>query len=312
MTEDQRVFLVCGEALFDFFQTQEEAKRLSFEAIAGGSPFNVAIGIARQGGRSALLTGISNDLLGTRLMSALEAEAVDTRYVIRSGRRTTLSLVALTGDGHPEYAFYGLGSADCSLTPGQMPDLDDTISGIHFGSYSIAVSPVADAFAHLASRERDRFISLDPNVRPTVVADPAIWRQRIDALLPFADLVKTSAEDLSMLFPDTDTGSVAETYLIAGAKLVVITDGSNDVRAYRRSGKLTVTPPKLDVVDTVGAGDAFQASLLAQLMAHREPQHALTALSDDAMVDILAGAARVAAVTCTRRGADIPAREASG
>ena len=96
-----------------------------------------------------------------------------------SGRRTTLSLVDLTHAGAPAYAFYGVGSADCSLAIDDLPDLDDTIKGLHFGSYSIAVEPVAATFAELAKRERNRFISLDPNVRPSVIADPTIWRNRL-------------------------------------------------------------------------------------------------------------------------------------
>ena len=306
------MYLICGEALFDFFLTTDNGRgSLGFEARAGGSPFNVAIGIARQEGRAALLTGVSDDLLGDRLAAMLEREGVDTRYLIRSGRRTTLSLVDLTDAGAPAYSFYGVGSADCSLDVGDLPVLDDTIQGLHFGSYSIAVEPVASAFFELAARECHRFISLDPNVRLSVVADPTIWRNRIAALLPFVDLVKVSREDIAELFPDQTPDAVAHRWLDAGPSIVVVTDGAKSVRAYRPASMIEVPPSSVDVVDTVGAGDAFQAALLTCLMHERSDRMDAATITDAALRVALEQASEVAAETCRRRGADIPFRSAT-
>ena len=301
------MYLICGEALFDLFLNKDDGLgALDFEARAGGSPFNVAVGIARQGGRSGLFTGISDDMLGDRLAAMLEREGVDTRFLVRSGRRTTLSLVDLTQSGAPSYSFYGVGSADCSLDVNDLPDLDDTIKGLHFGSYSIAVEPVATAFAALARREQHRFISLDPNVRPTIVSDPTIWRDRIADLLPFVDLVKVSEEDIEMLFPDASSETIARNWLKAGPSIVVVTDGAKSVRAYRPDVALHAIPPSVDVVDTVGAGDAFQAALLACLMRSESSVLSPTTVSDMTLQAAIEEAARVAAATCQRRGADIP------
>lgn len=306
------MYLICGEALFDLFLTTDNGRgSLGFEARAGGSPFNVAIGIARQGGRAALLTGVSDDMLGDRLAAMLEREGVDTRYLVRSGRRTTLSLVDLANAGQPAYSFYGVGSADCSLDVGDLPTLDDTIQGLHFGSYSIAVDPVAAAFAELAARERHRFISLDPNVRPSVVADPVIWRERIAALLPFVDLVKVSREDLAVLNPDSGPEAVAHCWLGAGPSIVVVTDGASSVRAYRPDALIEVVPPSVDVVDTVGAGDAFQAALLTCLMHAASDRMNAATIPDAVLQAALRQASEVAAETCRRRGADIPVGSAA-
>jgi fructokinase len=301
------MYLVCGEALFDLFLVGSDGPgAVTFDARAGGSPFNVAIGITRQGGRSALLTGISEDLLGNRLVSALAREGVATGYLVRSGRRTTLSLVDLSAAGTPAYAFYGLGSADCSLGIGDLPAIGDEISGLHFGSYSIVVPPVADAFLELARREERRFISLDPNIRPTVEPRIPVWRERLSALVPYADLLKASAEDLGLLFPGESPEGVAGRLIEAGVCLVVVTDGPNEVRAFRRGESVSVRPPPVEVVDTVGAGDAFQAALLASLGKEGEPQRRLQQLSTSELEAILARAAGVAAATCARRGAEIP------
>lgn len=304
------MYLICGEALFDFFLTGAEGPgALRFEARAGGSPFNVAIGIARRGGRAALLTGVSEDMLGARLARLLESEGVETGYLIRSGRRTTLSLVDLS-EGQPAYAFYGLGSADAAVTEADLPALGPEISGLHFGSYSIATPPVADAFAALAARERARFVSLDPNVRPTVEPDMAVWRRRIAALAPHVDLLKVSAEDLGLLFPGEAPAAIARRWLAEGPRLVVVTDGGRAARAYRSSKTVSetveVAPPPCAVVDTVGAGDAFQAALLAGLAERGDPLTALAALDREAVAALLGRAARLAAATCARRGADIP------
>ena len=125
------MYLVCGEALYDFFLDDEDASgAMRFDARVGGSPFNVAIGISRLGGKCGLLTGISTDMLGERLVGVLESESVSTRYLLRSDRLTTVSLVGLDTHGSPAYAFYGLGSADRSVTPSDLPKIDPEIRGI--------------------------------------------------------------------------------------------------------------------------------------------------------------------------------------
>lgn len=301
------MFLVCGEALFDVFLRSENGPgALDLEARAGGSPFNVAIGVARLGGRSALLTGISNDLFGKRLVTLLENEGVETGYVVRTGRRTTLSVVNLSKSGQPEYAFYGVGSADTSLEEADLPPLGDEIAGLHFGSYSIAAPPVADAFAALAARAGGRFLSLDPNVRPTVQPDLAVWRRQIDRFTAHADVVKVSMEDLQILYPDAAPEALAARWLEAGAGLVVVTDGGAAVSAFTPDLRVDVAPPPCAVVDTVGAGDAFQAGLLVGLSAQGDPKKAVRAQTRDSLEAVIRSAAQIASATCERRGADMP------
>lgn len=301
------MFLICGEALYDMFLADEAADGgLRFEARPGGSPFNVAVGMARLGARSALLTGISDDMLGSRLATVLRTEGVASDYLIRTGRRTTLSVVGVDQDGGPSYAFYGVGSADCSLTAAELPRLGEDIDGLHFGSYSIAVTPVADAFADLAERESQRFISFDPNVRLAIEPDRALWQRRIAHLRRHANLIKASQEDIEALHPGDDPEAVIRSWAEDGPSMVVLTHGAFEILALRGSDEIRLAPPRAAVLDTVGAGDSFQAALLSQLSGQRDPAAYLEALPLEGVSALLRTAARAAAITCTRRGADLP------
>ena len=302
------MFLICGEALYDVFVgAGDDPASFPLRAQAGGSPFNVALGLARMEEPVGLLTGLSRDVLGTRLFSMLEREGVATDYLMRTDRPTTVVLVTLTDDGQPSYVFYGGDSADCGVTSAELPVLGPEISGIHFGSYSLVVEPVADAFASLLPDLGERFVSLDPNIRPTIEPDMGVWQARVQSYAEHADLVKISAEDIDLLYPGRTHEALAEALLGSGAKLVVVTDGGAPVRAWTQSGlRAEVAPLVSDVVDTVGAGDTFQAALIARLHQLGDPKSRVAALQQSDLDDLLAYAARAAAITCSRRGADLP------
>ena len=280
---------------------------MQFNARAGGSPFNVAIGIARLDGGAGLLTCIATDMLGRRLVKILQRESVSADYLLRSDRRTTLSLVSVDDSGQPEYVFYGQGSADCSVQPSDLPKIGMEVQGIHFGSYSLVVRPVADAFASLVSLSGDRFVSLDPNVRPTIEADMDIWRNRVDEYSGYANLLKISAEDMDFLYPDVPRENKIVDWLDKGVNLAVITDGGNGCAAWTKSGYSLRKPTfKSDVVDTVGGGDSFQAALLARLASIGNPKQAIENLDPESLEDLITYALAAASITCSRRGADLP------
>ncbi|MEM7408095.1 MAG: carbohydrate kinase [Pseudomonadota bacterium] len=301
-------YLICGEALFDcFLDSGADADALRLDLRMGGSPFNVAIGIARLGGQAALLGGISTDMLGERLVRALESERVSTDYLVRTGRRTTLSLVGVDPGGQPSYSFYGVGSADRHVTAEAVSPPGPEIQGLHFGSYSMVVTPVADTFVALAASAGGRFVSIDPNVRPTVEPDLDIWRSRLTEFARAASVLKISSEDLETLYPDADPESWAATWIDRGVRLVVVTDGGDAISAWTSDGiHVRREPPATVVVDAVGAGDSFQAALLARLAANGDPAVALAAMTQDDLESLLDFSARAAAITCSRRGANLP------
>lgn len=301
------MFVVCGEALWDLFGLEGETG-LSFDARIGGSPFNVAVGLARLGQRAALFTGLSKDRLGQRLHDALKVEGVMTGLLLRSQRPTTLSLVDVGPDGGPAYAFYGEGAADRAIDLEDLPLLESAVWGLHAGSYSLAVEPVGSALLALFEREAGRrLLTLDPNVRLNVEPDVAHWRQRVECYLRHANVVKVSDEDLGLLYPDVEPMQVAERWRKLGAVLVIVTRGAEGAEALSPAGRVTVPGRRVAVVDTVGAGDAFQAALIAALAVQGIKTPAdIAALAADRIGRILEIAVSASALACTRRGADLP------
>ncbi|MGH6961794.1 MAG: PfkB family carbohydrate kinase, partial [Dongiaceae bacterium] len=168
----------------------------------------------------------------------------------------------------------------------------------------------ADAFAALASREaRRRLISFDPNVRLNVEPDLEVWRARVQAMAAHADLIKVSGEDLDAMYPGRSVESTMEHWLAAGVRLVVVTRGAEGALAFTERDRVIAAGERVQVVDTVGAGDAFQAALLCALdelgLASRA---GLEGVDEAALRRCLSFATRAAAITCTRRGADLPRR----
>ena len=302
------MFLVCGEALFDVFP--DEAKQpaaFKMNARAGGSPFNVAIGLSRLEQPAALLTGISYDELGRRLLQMLETEGVDTRYIVRTGRRTTIVMINLDDAGVPNYSFYGVGSADCGITEQELIEVGSDITGIHFGSYSMVVKPVADAFAKLLQNHTDKLISVDPNIRPTIEPDMNLWRESFWQYAKHADLFKISAEDIDELYPGRDHHDLALALIEAGVQLVTITDGANAAKCWTANHlTASVKPAIANVVDTVGAGDTFQSALLAKLLQWGNAKQRIRALTQDDLNELIRFAVKAASITCSRQGADLP------
>ncbi len=303
------MFVVCGEALWDLFGAEGDAG-LAFDARIGGSPFNVAMGLARLGQPSALFTGLSTDNLGQRLHDALEAEGVATDLLVRRDRPTTLSIVDVGPDGGPAYAFYGEGAADRSIARADLPMLDDGVWGLHAGSYSLAVEPVGSALLALFAREAGRrLLTLDPNVRVTVEPNVAHWRERVERFVRHADVVKVSDEDLDLLYPGAEPARLAEAWCGLGARLVVVTRGAGGAEAFTERGVVTVPGRQVAVVDTVGAGDAFQAALIASLAdLGVRSRSMLDALGIDSITRVLDFAVAAASLACARRGADLPRR----
>ena len=302
------MIVVCGEALVDVFVGADTADGVALEGRVGGSPFNVAVGLARLGRPVAFFGAISRDFLGERLMRSLQAERVDTRTTARVDAPTTLGLVGLDAQGVPSYSFYGARGADRQLGVEALDLLPTPLRALHIGSFATVVEPVASTLRALVERERGgSFLSCDPNVRLNVEPDVGLWARTLQWCLARAQLLKISAEDLALLRPGVEARVFAEEALRQGVRLVVVTHGSAGAAGWTASAAASVPPFAIEVIDTVGAGDAFQAALLAWL-SERGLLEADLDLTPAALADALRFASAAAALTCSRRGAALPRR----
>lgn len=302
------MMMVCGEALFDVFRGAADQAILNMQAVQGGSPYNVAIGLARLGSDVGFFGGLSNDPLGAILRQALDAEGVRTDQAPVVAANTTLALVQLDASGLPRYAFYGEGCADRQLHLDDLPVVADDVRLLHFGSFSLVVEPAGPTLRTFAQNQSGRrLISYDPNVRPTVVADLDLWRASLKSWLRVADIVKVSHEDLSLLFPSANPLEIVRSWLEDAPSIVVLTQGEDGATGFCRKGTVHVPATVIKTVDTVGAGDSFQAALLNGLDENRLlTKDALNELDLSVFEQILQRAVRASGITCTKKGADLP------
>jgi fructokinase len=304
------MILACGEALVDLFLDPPEGAEMVGRAVAGGSPFNVAIGLARLGIPVGFLGAISRDGIGAMLAERLTQEGVDGRFIVRNDRLSTISAVATGPDGQPSYGFHGEGAADRFLLPTDLPAiLPPEIEALSFGSYSMAVEPTGATLALLAEREHGRLvISVDPNLRPGVVPDMALWARAAERFYRDATIIKASDEDIRIAWGGRLSLQEAAAYWLGlGAKLVVITRGADGAIGFCAAGTVEIESHAVSVVDTVGAGDSFHAALLARLSEmDRLSVESVAALDQAALGALLSYAAIAASITVGRRGADLP------
>lgn len=301
------MIVCCGEALIDMLPRTSREGEPSFAPYAGGAVFNSAVALGRLGVPVEFFCGLSTDFFGDMLRATLAASKAGTRFAPASQRPTTLAFVRLEG-GQASYLFYDENTAGRMIGPGDLPDLPDDAEAMLFGGISLIPEPGGSTFEELMRREREkRVCMLDPNIRPTFITDAARHQERIRRMIGMADIVKLSDEDLAWFGEAGAAEETAGRWLEKGPKVIVVTAGAKGATAYTRHHKVTVAPAPVMVVDTVGAGDTFNAGLLASL--HGQDllsKRALGELSEAALHEALSLGSRAAAVTVSRAGANPP------
>jgi fructokinase len=303
------MIVCCGEALIDMLPCRCADGEAAYALHAGGAVFNTAIALGRLGAPVEFLAGLSSDLFGELLRQTLAKSNVGVRYAAISGRPTTLAFVRLV-DGKASYVFYDENTAGRMLSVGDLPQLGDDVSAMLFGAISLIPEPCGSAFEALMARERGRrVIMLDPNIRPGFIKDRASHLARMKRMIAMADIVKVSDEDLPWFGEGGDAEQALKGWLDAGPKLVLLTRGAQGAVALTRRERVAVPSARTTVVDTVGAGDTFNAGVLAAL--HERGMLARQAIGDlsaDALRAALDLGVRAAAVTVARAGANPPWR----
>lgn len=322
------MIVVAGEALIDLVSSPSEppldGQLPPLLPRRGGGPYNTAVALGRLGSPTAFCSRVSTDSFGEALLDGLHSGGVDTSLVQRGTEPTTLAVADISPDGSAGYGFYADGTADRLFA--LPPALPDTVRALSLGTCSLVLEPGASAYEALLRREARRgvFTALDPNIRPGLIPDPDAYRARFCSWLPDLGLLKLSEEDALWLAGSGDgaatargtdpsgdwdaVASAAREWLGAGPAAIVITRGGDGLTVLTPGGsELSVPGERVSVVDTIGAGDTVNAALLHRLDAHHAlSRSAVAALGPDDWHDILRFAARAAAVTCSRAGAEPP------
>ena len=295
---------VAGEALIDLVFADGVLR-----PHPGGGPYNTAIALGRLDVPVGFVGRISVDPFGRLLAGRLAESGVDDRYVLRGDAPTPLAVVDDSGDGDHSFTFYLVGTAYADLTPSDLPALDADVVAVYAGTLALATDPPAAAIEALMEREAARrVIVVDPNVRPAVFGEPNEYRARFERWAGFAHVIKLSDADSEWLYPELEPEAVLDGLLERGVQLAVLTRGADGAVARSTVGRAEVAAPPVDVVDTVGAGDAFAAGLLRRLWERdRLAADVLGLLDESELEDALRFATAVASLCVGRAGADPPA-----
>lgn len=295
--------LVGGEALYDLIAHADG----SVEGHPGGGPFNTARTIGRLRQPVAYLGRLSTDRLGATHERMLREDGVDLSTTLRTDAPSTLALASLDEDGAASYSFYAPGTAAPGLTPAAaLAALPSEVAALHVGTLGLVLEPLAAALEAVVGRLAGRtMVVVDPNCRPWVIDAPDVYRARLEHILEMADLVKVSEEDLAWLHPGQPSCDAARALLASGPKAVLLTRGPAGSTIVMPNAKIDVPAVPVDVVDTIGAGDAFSGGFLAWWSSHGLGRDDLA--REGLVVEAARYAAVVAARTVAQAGATPPA-----
>jgi fructokinase len=296
------VIAVVGEALIDLVVDDEGA----VIARPSGGPFNTARTLGRLGVPTTFLGRLSRDAFGQLLRDSLCADGVELGVPAAAAAPTTLAVADVGADGDARYAYYLAGTAAADLDyPMLSAALPGEVTAVHVGTLALVMEPIASGVERLmADMPPDALVMVDPNCRPAAIGDRDAYLDRFEGMMHRADAVKVSVEDLDYLCPGVPPEVAATTLLGEKLALVLVTDGPRPVRAFLPTGEVSVPVPNVEVVDTIGAGDAFGGAFLAWWSANGLGRDDLRLTGP--VRQALQAAAEVASLTCTRPGAEPP------
>ncbi|WP_093802532.1 carbohydrate kinase [Streptomyces sp. Wb2n-11] len=299
---------VLGECVADAFTAQQPAPgELALRVLPGGGPANTAVALARLGTPARFLARLSDDVFGRLFRTRLEASGVDLSQAVRAREPSTLAVAELDAEGQAAYSFHAQGTADWQWTAEELSATDlASTACLHSGSLALVREPGGRAVEEFLLRAKaTATISLDPNVRPLLVA-PEVYRERLPRWCAIADVLRLSEDDLELLLPGHPAEQACDVWHSAGVRLVVVTLGKRGALASLDGERAVVPAPPTAVVDTVGAGDSFTAGLLHHLGTQGLLGGRLTDLRLDDVTEACGFAARVAALTCSVSGPNPP------
>jgi fructokinase len=301
------VIVICGEALVDLVPDPSVPTR--YNARPGGSSANTAVALSRLGAPVSMLARLSSDGFGRLLRAHLVDNGVDVSHAVAAAEPSSVAIASVDADGGADYRFLVAGTADWGWTDAELARLPSDTVAVHAGSLALALPPGGAAVERMLHRMRAAAtLSLDPNIRPSLITDLAAYRGTVERCVAAADVVKVSREDLEALHPGDGAIDVARRWARSGPALVVVTDGGDGSVGVTAELNVRCAAQPVDVVDTIGAGDTFAAALLDWLHRGGRLGSRLSPLSAADIEGALRHASRASAITCSRAGADPPYR----
>jgi len=292
---------VAGEALIDLIPLNFGSEdRL---AIVGGGPANTAKALARLGIDAYFIDGISTDSYGKAIRKELEADGVHLDYTLKSKLPTCTAKVSLDSNGSASYEFLIEGTATFEFNEKWLPNPANPPAVVHVGTLATIVEPGATNLFEWMKKIKAPLV-FDPNIRPSVISDRAQYRAVVDKWATISTVIKVSDEDLEWLYPKTSMIDAAEAWLSHGVQLVVVTLGSEGIAAFTQAGEVRVPGFKVEVSDTVGAGDTVGAIIVEGII-----EHGIAQLRGELLKKVLTRAAKAASITVSRPGANPPTHD---
>jgi fructokinase len=291
---------VCGEVLIDLIPDGTERK-----AVVGGGPANTAKALAKLGLAPQFIDGISSDQYGQMALKELHHDGVLLDYVNFSDKPTCLAIVSLSTTNEATYEFVIDETATFDFSHSWLPDPFELKPALlHIGTLVTAIEPAASILHEWASKVAEVApVVFDPNIRPAVMDNRDLYVAAIEKWVAISAAVKVSDDDLYWLYPDQDIELIVKRWIADGVALVVVTYGAKGLTGYTSAGSVAVEAVKVEVVDTVGAGDTVGAVLVEAIV-----EKGLSNLTGDLLKQTLTRAAKAAAITCSRMGAKPPSK----
>ncbi len=311
------MIVVIGEALIDLISKGNSG---NYQAVVGGANANVALALAIRGEKQIFLGRISNDGFGQQIRSHLAGNGVNLDYSISAKEQTTLAVATIDASGVASYSFYTQNTADWGWTKDELPSLERLsllgVKAIQYGCLTMAIGPgnrvVESWLSEIHARDQIT-LSHDLNIRPALGFDRETERTRVEKLNQISHIIKASDADIEWLYdlaPGSNLDSIAASW--SAGKLVIITKGSEGVSLYKDGERIDVPGLKVQLVDTVGAGDTFMASFLSEISAlgnlGSKPGIKILSLSSEQLTSAAKVANAAAAVVCERTGCQAPTK----
>jgi fructokinase len=305
------MILVIGEALIDLIENRYQPG--AFTAIVGGANLNVATALARRGSDHTFYARMSKDRFGNLIREKLKANNVNFKNSIVTEENSTLAIVSLNEQGVPTYSFYVNGTSDWGWTKEELPTQEqlnaEQVNCIQFGCLTMAMEPGNLVIEDWARELKEITISHDINIRSALGFDPTKEKERVERTNKFSHIIKASDEDIEWLYQgQREVDEVAQEWA-RDNKTILITRGADGVSIFRNEERMDVPSRKINVVDTVGAGDTFCANLLGQLQDNNYLGKDLTQIPSEELKNFVYISGIAASITCERAGCEPPTQE---